>query len=419
MIATLQRTHNFLTEFSVPLIAGVIVAVIAANVAPDWYHHAVEWAPFGHIEVLGHEVTLHFLVNDIFMVLFFGVAAKEITESCLPGGSLNPLRKAVNPLVATAGGVLGPIAVFLAGHALLGGDTALGDGASRGWGIPTATDIALAWVVARAVFGRGHPAIDFLLLLAIADDAVGLGIIAVFYGDPAHPVDPSQLMLVGGAVALAFAMRRLQVQSWLAYVGIAGPIAWYGLITAHLHPALALVAIVPFIPGPTHDTGLFVMEDDHDNGESHDHSPLHLFEETVKPVVDVGLFFFAFANAGVSVSGVGAMTGLILAALVLGKTLGITACSVFASRLGFPLPQGMSHRDLGLAGFIAALGLTVALFVSDAAFAPGALQGEAKMGALLSGFVGIAAIAIGRVVLRRQDPDEEITEVVQDELAAK
>ncbi|MBX2800692.1 MAG: Na+/H+ antiporter NhaA [Myxococcales bacterium] len=415
MVAVLRRTTNFLSEFSVPLILGVVVAVLAANLFPHAYHDVVHWHPFGDAKLLGHSITLHFLVNDLFMVLFFGVAAKEITESCLPGGSLNPIRKAMNPLLATAGGVLGPIAAFYVGYLLLGGDDAIGEGAGRGWGIPTATDIALAWVVARACFGRGHPAIDYLLLLAIADDAVGLGIIALFYGDPAHPVEPGQLMWVGVGMATAFGLRRMGVNRWLPYVAIGGPLAWYGLITAHLHPALALVAIVPFIPGPARDTGLFVVEDEADQSHGHhDHSPLHLFEHQVKPIVDLGLFFFAFANAGVSVQGVGAMTVLILGSLVVGKTVGITAAGWLAERMGFPLPAGMAHRDLIMAGFIAALGLTVALFVSDAAFPPGALQGQAKMGALLSGGVGLVAISLSRWLVR---PNQQADR--SDELAAK
>ena len=106
---------NILQEFSIPLIAGVAVAMLAANLAPEWYEHAIHWKPFGDATIFGHEVTLHFLVNDIFMVFFFGIAAKEITESCLPGGALNPPQKAVNPLLATLGGVLGPVGVFFLG----------------------------------------------------------------------------------------------------------------------------------------------------------------------------------------------------------------------------------------------------------------------------------------------------------------
>lgn len=396
-----KRTTTFLAEFSVPLLVGVLIAMIGANLFPDAYHHAVEWEVFGHgVSLLGHHVTLHFLVNDIFMVFFFGVAAKEITESCLPGGSLNPPRKALNPLFATMGGVFGPIGVFLLGIALLQAMGVYGadSGAGRGWGIPTATDIALAWMVARAVFGKGHPAIDFLLLLAIADDAIGLGIIAVFYGDPAHPAEILPLAWVLGGVAIAGGLRLMKVNSWIPYIALAGPVAWYGLMQAHLHPALALVPIVPLIPGPSRDTGLFVAEDEVDHGAHGDHSPLHLFEHQVKPFVDFGLFFFAFANAGVALGGVGPMTALIFIALLVGKTVGITAFSLAASALGFPLPKGMELRDLVMAGYIAGLGLTVALFVSAAAFTDPVLQGEAKMGALLSGFMGVSAIVVGKMM---------------------
>lgn len=413
---------RYLQEFSIPLIAGVIAALVAANLAPDWYHHwfghghgAADgvWEIPGHITIFGHHLTLLFLVNDIFMVFFFGIAAKEITEAALPGGSLSPFKKAVNPLIATIGGVAGPVAAFFGLLYLAGSMGVYEVGGEewpallKGWGIPTATDIALAWLVSRAVFGAGHPAINFLLLLAVADDAIGLAIIAVFYGDPANPADPKWLGLVLAGMALAYALRRMNVRSWLPYIFLAGPLAWSGLILAHLHPALALVPIVPFLPGPKRDTGLFSDDDEVDRmGEDTaqdlhiDHSPLHNFEHHMKLPVDFGLFFFAMANAGVQFSGIGAMSWIILGALVIGKTVGITFFGLLATALGFPLPNGMGVKDLVMAGFIAALGLTVALFVAGAAFPAdlAVLQGQAKMGALFSGAVGIAAVVLGRML---------------------
>jgi NhaA family Na+:H+ antiporter len=402
---------SILQEFSIPLLTGVVVALVAANVAPEWYEHALHWEPLGPISVFGHVLSLHFLVNDVFMVFFFGIAAKEITESCLPGGSLNPVRKAVTPLVATIGGVVGPVAVFFVGlaaaFALGVYDPATDDRRllARGWGIPTATDIALAWLVARAVFGRGHPAVAFLLLLAVADDAIGLVIIAVFYGDPANPVAPMFLGLVLGGMAVAYGMRRAGVESWIPYVAIGGPLAWSGLMLAHLHPALALAVVVPFMPGPTADMGLFTEEDEVDAmGEDTaavlhvTHSPLHLFEHQLKLFVDFGLFFFAFCNAGVQLADVGPLTWLILGGLVVGKTLGITIFGLAARATGLTLPSGMTLADLVMAGFVAALGLTVALFVASAAYVDPILQGQAKMGALLSGGVGLVAVAIGRLL---------------------
>lgn len=427
-MARIRRTAALLQAFSIPLILGVLAALIAANVAPEWYAHATHWSPLPGWTLFGHPLTLHFVVNDLFMVLFFGVAAKEITEACLPGGSLNPPRKAVNPLMGTVGGVIGPVAVFLGGlwvcvqlGMVPAGETA--EAIARGWGVPTATDIALAWLVARAVFGAGHPAVSFLLLLAVADDALGLGIIAVFYGDPAHPAQPAWLGLVVAGMAVAWGLRRAGVKQWAAYLVFAGPLAWSGLLLAHLHPALALVFVVPFMPGPTRDTGLFVAEDEvdvdgHDAHGGHDHSPLHLFEHQVKGVVDFGLFFFAFANAGVALGGTGPVTVLILVALVVGKTVGVTAMSLLAVRMGFPLPEGMGRKELAMAGFVGALGLTVALFVSGAAFFDAGLLGQAKMGALLSAGVAPVAILAGRLLgIRRISAAESAAAAETGEMA--
>jgi len=404
---------NLLQEFSIPLIAGVVVALLYANLAWEDYHHIVHWEPLAGAAILGHAIDLHFLVNDVFMVFFFGIAAKEITESILPGGNLNPIGKAINPLFATVGGVLGPVGVFFGGLHLAYGAGAFPEHydwstLQRGWGIPTATDIALAWLVARTVFGASHPAVNFLLLLAVADDAIGLGIIAVFYGDPQHPTEVRWLLLVVVAMALALALRMIKVRKWQPYVFVAGPIAWCGLVLANLHPALALVFVVPFLPGPHRDTGMFASEEDVDQEESPSqaalhHSPLHRFEHSMKLFVDMGLFFFAFANAGVELAGIGPMTWIVLGALVVGKVVGITGFGWVASKLGFPLPARMGLKELLMAAYVAALGLTVALFVAGAAFTDEAMLGQAKMGALFSGFVGLSAVLIGRMLGFRRE----------------
>ncbi len=376
-----------LQEYSVPLLAGVAVAMIAANLSPEAYQSAVHCRPFGDLALFGHPLDLHYLVNDLFMVFFFGIAAVEITRSCLPGGDLNPPAKAINPLIATIGGVVGPVAAFFAGLSLLFALGVYQHGSddfaalARGWGVPTATDIALAWLVARTVFGRGHPAIQYLLLLAVVDDGIGLAIIALFYGDPELPARPEFLGLVALGMALAFALRRLGVRSWIPTVALAGPLSWAGLALARLHPALALVFIVPFLPAARGDA----------------HSPLLQFEHQLKLPVDLGLFLFAFTQAGVTLGDVGALTWLVLGSLVIGKTGGIALCGWLAVRFGFALPERMAWRDLWMAGYVAALGLTVALFVASAAFVDPVLLGQAKMGALLSGGVGLTAVAIGRL----------------------
>jgi NhaA family Na+:H+ antiporter len=359
-------TVSLLREFSVPLIAGIFIALLCANLSPEIYDRAMGATVAG--------LNLKFVVNEIFMAVFFGIAAVEITDSLLPGGSLNPPGKAVAPLMATAGGVLGPVGVYFLLNAFFGSPELL-----RGWGITTATDIALAWLVARMLFGKGHPAISFLLLLAIADDAIGLGIIAVFYPDPAHPVYTPALLLVALGMLLAFVLRRIGARSYWPYLLIGGSISWLGLYGAHLHPALALVFIVPFMPHvrAKHQDTVFDVSDD-------EHSTLSTFEHEWKIVVDFGLLFFGLVNAGVKFSGVAPVTWLILASLLLGKTLGVFALGLVANAIGFPLPAGMTRRDLLLVGMIAGIGLTVALFVAGAAFIDPALQGAAKMGALAS-----------------------------------
>ena len=125
----------------------LFAALVAANLWPQWYdywwgagHEASHWEFPGHFTLFGHHLTLHFLVNDIFMVFFFGIAAKEITESLLPGGSLNPIGKAINPLLATLGGVIGPVAVFFGALYLAHGAGLFPEEASfgvlkKGWGI--------------------------------------------------------------------------------------------------------------------------------------------------------------------------------------------------------------------------------------------------------------------------------------------
>ena len=223
-------------------------------------------------------------------------------------------------------------------------------------------------------------------------------------------------MLSLGGMGVAYALRLTGVRRWEAYVAFAGPLAWSGLVLSHLHPALALAFIVPFIPGPSRDSGLYEAADEVDEiGEAAarvfhiEHSPLHLFEHHVKSFVDFGLFFFAFANAGVPFADVGPMTWLVLGSLVVGKTLGITIFGLAAIALGFQLPDGMGRRDLAMTGLIAALGLTVALFVAGAAYLEPELQGQAKMGALLSGLVGPAAWVLGRWlgVGAKKEPDAE------------
>ena len=367
-------------EFSVPLMTGVLAALAWVNFAPQSYHAFLDHPFLGRL-------NFHFITNDIFMVFFFGIAAVEITQSFLPGGDLNPIKKAVNPLLATVGGVLGPAAVYLALNQAIGSDAL-----RRGWGIPTATDIALAWLAARMIFGSGHPAVSFLLLLAVADDGIGLAIIAVFYPDPHFPVEPVWLLLTALGMVVAYGLRRGIMRTYWPYVLAGGGLSWAGLFKAHLHPALALVFIIPFLPHALREDKHFFEE----NVE--DRSPLARYEHEWKVIVDFGLFMFGLANAGVELSAVGAVTWLVLVSLLAGKGIGIFSLGALAELLGFPLPAGMSKKDLLVAGLIAGIGFTVALFVSGEAFTDPVIQGAAKMGAMLSFGAVFIALLLGKIL---------------------
>lgn len=371
-------------NLSIPLLSGVVLALIWANVSPENYHHIV------HTPIFGEYISFHWLVNDIFMVFFFAIAGVEIVNSLSPGGALNPIKKAVTPLMATAGGVIGPIGLFFVLNMVMGEPAFL-----NGWGICTATDIALAWLIARIVFGRNHPAVKFLLLLAVADDAIGLIIIAVFYPDPNNPVEPMWLLLVLLAMVIAYILNKKGVQNYWFYILIAGGLSWFGMHSAHLHPALSLIFIVPFLPR----TGVIVKgHSAHSLEDAVGSSTLANFEHQIAPFVDFGLILFGLTNAGVAFSGITDLTWIIFIALVVGKTLGISLFTYLATLMTFKLPDGMHARDVLVAGIIGGMGLTVALFVSNEAFVDLHLQGAAKMGALFTATAGIIAIIVGKII---------------------
>lgn len=413
---------DVLHQYSVLLILGVIAGLSLANFDHHLYKQLVDYHPFGADATLFHrDLTFHFLINEVLMVFFFGIAAKEITDSILPGGSLNPIQRAINPIFSTVGGVVVPAGMYLLLVMFFYGGTEDFGVVANGWAIPTATDIALAWLLARVVFGTLHPAVNFLLLLAVADDAIGLLIIAVFYPNPEIPLQPVWLLLTVGGMGVAFAMRRMGVNQWWPYIAIAGVLSWAGLISASIEPALALVPIVPFIPSANvrHQDPIRAAvfpRGSHSTSDtsvpSHaDEGPLEKFEDQLAFPVDVILFLFAFANTGVAFSDANEITVIILASLIVGKTAGITLFGVAGQMLGFPLPTGMGVKHLAMTALIAGLGLTVALFIAEKAFVRDSpFLDPAKMGAILSVGVAVLALVAGRLLRVNDLPAGETDE---------
>lgn len=420
----LSRSLNLLREFSAFLLIGTVAALLWANLGHESYEHFVEgpiislgtlesWAASGGLLALlgslyeglaglathGHPeaFTFHFFVNDIFMVLFFGIAGKEVAESLLPGGALSSVKKAAMPVMATLGGVLGPIATFFVLVALFGPG---GDVGQAAWAVPTATDIAYCWLFARLIFGKAHPAVTFLLVLAVLDDLIGMLIIAVYYTPEVHL---AWLGLVVLALVICEVMRRMGVTNFWPYVLIGGTLSWFGLHNTGVHAALALVPIVPLMPHEHRDEGLFAEGADAED-------TLNRFEHFMSPIVDVGLFMFGLANAGVILSATsfaGSLTWIILLSLLVGKTLGIFAFCWSAVKAGLKLPKHVGQAEVVVVGLTAGIGFTVALFVSTVAIGLAGAQGWVlpegttdmlKLGALLSFVAGPMAWMLAKAL---------------------
>jgi NhaA family Na+:H+ antiporter len=278
--------------------------------------------------------------------------------------------------------MLGPASIYVAGAILLGEHEMI-----RGWAIPCATDIAFSYLIARFVFGDKHPAIPFLLLLAIADDGGGLLILAIFY--PTGAVNlPLFAVLVAIAIGLAIGFKRMKVTNFWPYVLLCGAISWVGFYMGGIHPALALVPIIFFMPHELTDAGLFAEREE---GEL---DTLNQFRYWWRNPVEIILGLFGLVNAGVPFTSVGTGTWLVCLGLILGKPIGITLFSLLGRAFNLSLPDGMRWADVIVMGCAAGIGFTVALFVSTVAFPPGEHLDMAKMGALFSfGSMAITLIA--------------------------
>lgn len=365
---------SFVLDNSLLLVAGTLIALIWANVSHDTYEHFAQG-------------RIHFAVNDIGMVFFFALAMKEISEAMLPGGPLASPREAAVPLMAAAGGMIAPATLY----ALLVNFEGRPD-LTPGWAIPCATDIAFSYMAARLIFPRNHPAIPFLLLLAIADDALGLLLLAIFYpSGPLSIVNFAAFMIP--AIGLAHALRRMRVTNFWPYAVGAGGLSWLGLYFGGVHPALALVPIVPFMPHARRDLGLF------DRRESSLRDTMNQFEHWWKVPVQIVLFFFGLVNAGVMFSSVGAGTWIVLVSLLAGKPIGILSFTYLSVKAGLRAPGGLTYTHTAVVGVAAAIGFTVALFFTTAAFPHGGpALAEAKMGALMSFIAAPLAVIFGRAV---------------------
>lgn len=359
------------------IIGAAIVALIWAN--SPWqhgydslWHHAV--GPEG----LHLHLGLKDWVNDALMTVFFLLVGLEIKRE-VTSGHLAGRRAATLPVVAALGGMVVPALLYLA----IAGRTA-----SHGWGIPMATDIALA-VSVLALAGKGVPPAlrAFLLGLAVVDDIGAIVVIAVFYS---NGVAASWLAIAAGAVVATMVMRRVGVTQHVVYVMV-GAVLWYALHRGGVHPTIAGVAMGLLAPVAAID--------------AIEHRLHRVTNFVIVPV-------FALANSGVNVGAHALKTALhapvawgVFVGLLIGKPLGVLIATRVSTRAGLAdPPANCSGRQLLGAGHAAGIGFTVALFVTELAFRHGNTVdtdyvADAKMAILAASVMsGVAAY----VVLRRR-----------------
>ncbi len=389
----------FVERNSLLLAFSTIIANIWANVDLNSYQHLLHLELFKNnwigIPHGGHKViNLHYAAESIGMSLFFALGAVEVRRFILRlmEEDENWLKKLSLPLFGTLGGVCGPICVYFFLAVSVGKVTLL----SAGWAIPTATDMAFSYMFAKIIFRKDHPAICFLLLLALLDDVIGLCIIAVFL--PQGPVNYSWLLLIIPAIALGLFFRYLKIWRFWPYVFIAGPISWLGMALAGLHPALGLLPIVPIIPSWRCKLAKKYIEQGKD--------PLTIFEHKIKWPVQIALGLFGLVASGVCINLDGAEIAMIVeGALLFGKPLGIVLFTYIGMRLiKTDLPTGMKINDLWIVGFLASIGFTVALFMAGASYKAGLTQGALKLGALISIFNGVIALGIAKCFVKTKKP---------------
>jgi NhaA family Na+:H+ antiporter len=349
----------------------------------------IEW---GHLDLsLGH------WAGDGLLAIFFFVAGLEVKREFLVGDLRTPARAAV-PVVAAVAGVVVPALVFVTVVTTLGA----GDGALRGWAIPTATDIAFALAV-LAVLGSHLPSgmRSFLLTLAVVDDMIAITIIAVFYTDDLS-VTPLLLAVLPLAAFAALVQRRI-TRVWLLLPLAA--LTW-GLVHASgVHATVAGVLLGLVVPVRPRKRGVPSVSD-HDERTD----VAERFEHRVRPVAaGFAVPVFAFFASGVAVVGGGLDSAVrdpvalgVALGLVVGKLVGVLGSTWLMARFTrAQLDEDLAWSDVVGLAFLTGIGFTVSLLVGELAFGTGSDRDAHVKLAVLAGSLGSALLAA--VVLRRRN----------------
>ncbi len=402
----------------IALILGAVAALVLANSAAGesidhfWHYHLeVVVGPF-HLD----ESLVHW-VNDGLMTLFFFVAGLEIKRELVVGDLRSP-KKAALPAIGALGGMVVPALLYVA---------LSGSATRNGWGIPMATDIAFAVGVLTLLGNRVPSRLKvFLLTLAIVDDLGAIMVIAVFY---TTSLNTTALAIAGGILAGMVALRVLGVW-WMPIYVLSGTALWFFVFESGVHATLAGVACgllapakprrpantdVAASPSSTIDELRAIVFDTRETKSVVDRLIHGLHPFVALAIVPV----FAFANTGVAftpqslVDGLTSSTGVaIMAGLVVGKPVGIILAAVLAVKLGLAaLPNGVTWRHMTGVGFLAGIGFTVSLFITDLAFTgEEAVIANAKIAILVASVLA----SIGGAVMLMSGPAAAVAEVGSD-----
>lgn len=340
------------------LIASALGLLVANSPLSDTYFKVLDIDFSLGAGALAINLTIQKVVNYLLMTLFFFVIGLEIKRE-LTTGHLASVKKALMPLLAALGGIAVPALIYLA---------IAGREAPGGWGVPVATDIALA-VGLLAMLGSMVPESlrSFLLGIAVIDDIVAILIVAFVYSSGIK----FSWLATGLALVLAVALlQKLNVTSVFAYL-LLGILLWFALYKTGVHPTLAGVVLGLLTPNIPRKTKKGFAED------SDSFSEIEWLEQKLHPF---SAFFcvpiFAFTNTGVVVNSetLSQATQSVIAwgiffGLVAGKPIGILATTIAAAKLNIAdFPKGASKSLLAATGSTAGIGFTVAIFIAQLAF---------------------------------------------------
>ena len=384
LVQPLQEFLRESTSSSWVLVAAVAVALVWVN-SPWGASYDRLWSTplVVHIGGLTIGSDLAFWMSSGLMTFFFLVVGLEIKREVTIGELRRPKAVAL-PAIAAVGGMVVPALLYLAiAHGPAG----------RGWGVPIATDIALA-LGALALAARHAPAAlkPLLLTLAIVDDIGAIVVIALFYSHGGRPLALVAALLV---VAAVIVLEWLHVRATVVFIGL-GVLLWVACDQAGIHPTIA--GVVMGLLTPVHAR------------PEEEVAPLARTEHLLLPWTSFLIVpLFALSSAGVHLSPatVSAALGGVVAAgvfvgLVIGKPIGVVAASLLARRTGVgEAPAEVGTRALVGLGATAGIGFTVGLFIAELAFpAEPLLLAEAKIGLLTA---SVVAGALGYAVLRGSD----------------